>query len=358
MKYLRLVTEKVDKKVRDGLPQRFGLIMDGWTSSTSLHFCVLFACIPQNDDVVDETSRPMLAFSPLLDETSQSSANHAEWIEATLALYGKDRDSLLFFMSDNTNAMPLTAQLLMCPFLGCAAHRLALFVKLYLDVDPADSEDNPVHVVNKVKRLMKKLRTANKSGALQMETHLKPLLSNATRWSSTFCMVERYLMILDCIDCNDPQLFPLMLSPLENARVKEMTRVMKMMNDVTVLLQGDAINHHTSRVLLDGVIALNIGVSPDLHISKTANIIREPSFENGLAKLAAGYHHDILTDDEKVALHRFLKADDGDSNDGKEDEEVSTTGNFAVDLLRANKRQRRATASPYLMQSLFRLHLF
>jgi hypothetical protein len=181
MKYLRLVTTKVEAIVKNTLPPKFGLILDGWTEN-STHFCVLFACIPGTCE------RVMLSFSPLLDQRTQDANAHYNWIVAMLAPYGKTPESILFFCSDNTNTMPAVARLLNCHFLGCNSHRLALYVKHYLDCD----EEDDAHILNKLKKLMKKLRSANKAGALMMETHLKPITSNATRWSSTYNMVRRY----------------------------------------------------------------------------------------------------------------------------------------------------------------------
>ena len=43
MKYLRLVTTRVEMIIKSKLPPKFGLILDGW-SGNGIHFSVLFAC--------------------------------------------------------------------------------------------------------------------------------------------------------------------------------------------------------------------------------------------------------------------------------------------------------------------------
>jgi hypothetical protein len=63
--------------------------------------------------------------------------------------------------------MPATARLLRCPFIGCRAHRLALFVRHYIGEIDEDDDDEHVHFISKVKKLMKKLRSANKQGRLR-----------------------------------------------------------------------------------------------------------------------------------------------------------------------------------------------
>jgi hypothetical protein len=140
--------------------------MDGWTEN-SIHFCVLFACIPGTCD------RIMLSFSPLLDQTTQDANAHRDWIAEMLDVYSKGLENILFLCSDNTNCKPALAALLGCSFIGYASHRLVLYVKKYLNCE----DDDDAHVLNKVKVLMKKLRSANKAAVILMETHLKPIVS-------------------------------------------------------------------------------------------------------------------------------------------------------------------------------------
>jgi hypothetical protein len=107
MKYLRLLTTAVEKVIAEALLEKFGLILDGWTEN-SIHFCVLFACIP---------GRIMLSFSPLLDQTSQDANAHRDWIVEMLDAYSKRLENILFLCSDNTNHMPVLAALLGCLFI-------------------------------------------------------------------------------------------------------------------------------------------------------------------------------------------------------------------------------------------------
>jgi hypothetical protein len=84
------------------------------------------------------------------------------WIKYdVLSLYEVSVENVLFLCSDNTNTMPATARLLRCPFIGCRARRLALFVRHYIGEIDEDDDDEPVHFISKVKKLMKKLRTTS-----------------------------------------------------------------------------------------------------------------------------------------------------------------------------------------------------
>ena len=338
MKYLRLVTNKVEQKVKDLLPQRFGLIIDGWSSNT-MHFCVLFACLP---DLDIKLGRPMLAFSPLLDETSQSAQAHLDWIKSSLRLYGMDFRNIMFLVSDNTNCMPALARLMHTKFIGCASHKLALYVKLFLDIPLIDDEERPLHVLNKVKKLMKKLRSCSKAGALRLETSLKPVINNATRWSSTFCMIARYISIERFLDRTDRDIIHLLLTAPEHEEVRMLEVHLKQINDVTVLLQGDAITLSTARVLLDGIVSLNLpGADPNQHITANAAIVRFPDFESGIIKLLNDQASELSAEEaEEVSV--FIKMDVD-----HQDQQYEESGNYAIALLNRNKR-RKKEASKYV----------
>ena len=65
MRYLPLITESVDKKISDMLPDQFAIILDGWFSG-STHFLAVFASFPYNNDPGFQLR--LLTFSPLGDE--------------------------------------------------------------------------------------------------------------------------------------------------------------------------------------------------------------------------------------------------------------------------------------------------
>lgn len=46
-------------------------------------------------------------------------------------------------------------------------------------------------VIEKVRKCMIKLRTLKNTGTLKQMINLKPIISNVTRWSSTYSMLKR-----------------------------------------------------------------------------------------------------------------------------------------------------------------------
>jgi hypothetical protein len=344
MKYLRLLTTAVEPEIAEALPDKFGLILDGWTEN-SIHFCVLFACIPGTCD------RIMLTFSPLLDPTTQDVDAHYDWIVEILGVYSKGVGNILFLCSDNTNCMPALARKLKCPFIGCASHRLALYVKKYLNCD----DDDETHLLNKLKTLMKKLRSANKSAAILMETHLKPITSNVTRWSSTYHMVCRYNQIKDVINRSDRDLVDFLLTPSEDIKLADLEGSLKKLDDITVAMQGASVNLDDCRVFLDGVIDLNImddqiasvdesgkriiheyGRWETEYLTENCRIAANPLFEIAVVKILRGKESE-LTDQEKkevselevggVVTHSNLTP-------------LVSTGNYASDLQLRAKRSK------------------
>lgn len=65
MKYIRLTTQKVEKIVADGLPNRFGVIIDGWKEGTT-HYIAVYASYADSEGV---SKQPLLAIAPPFDES-------------------------------------------------------------------------------------------------------------------------------------------------------------------------------------------------------------------------------------------------------------------------------------------------
>ncbi|ETP02981.1 hypothetical protein F441_20013 [Phytophthora nicotianae CJ01A1] len=112
--------------------------------------------------------QPLLSIS--MAEDGQSADAHIDMIDNVLGVYEKNREMLRFVVGDNCPTNKAIATLLKVPLIGCASHRFNLA-----------------------------LRHPNNSPALAAFTSLKPLKANATRWSSTYEMLKRYVEIRDAI---------------------------------------------------------------------------------------------------------------------------------------------------------------
>ena len=76
-KYLERVTKAVETKIENELPEKFALIIDGWTKN-STHFVGVFASFPASNENGYETV--LLAFSPMFSETTFDASEHFNFI--------------------------------------------------------------------------------------------------------------------------------------------------------------------------------------------------------------------------------------------------------------------------------------
>ena len=101
---------------------------------------------------------------------------------------------------------------------------------------------------------MGKLKSPNMSAELRKLTPLRPIQQGATRWLSTMQMLERYLSIKDHLS-KIPGLLELLLSPVEDNEVKELSKTMVPMKSVTLALQRDEMDMASVRLLFDELLA-------------------------------------------------------------------------------------------------------
>jgi hypothetical protein len=178
--YMEHIAVQVGKKLTQELGSKFGLMFDGW-SSGSRHYLGLFAIYM----LKDERKQRLIGMSPMGD--GQSAAAHLEYIVKILAVYDKNIANVLFMVGDNCPTNPAIANSANVPFIGCASHRFNLAIKAFM----SDYQEE----IDTIQALMICLRSANNSAELAKHTHLRPIKSNHTRWSSVFAMLSRYLKI-------------------------------------------------------------------------------------------------------------------------------------------------------------------
>ena len=115
-KCMHLLTKKVEQEIIKAMPEKIALIVDGWTSGSTHYLGVMasFCDMDQNVEV------PLLAFSPLIDETSQSAAQQYVFLEMTLSQYGKSmEDNVVALIADNCETNKALADICNVPLVGC-----------------------------------------------------------------------------------------------------------------------------------------------------------------------------------------------------------------------------------------------
>ncbi|KAG6957459.1 hypothetical protein JG688_00010956, partial [Phytophthora aleatoria] len=161
--YMERVAGRVGNTIAKEIGTIFGIMWDGWSSGT-YHYVAVVAVYAGSNGRVER----VVAFSPT--EDGQTADDQIELIEAVLAVYDKTLEMVKFVV-------------------GCASHRYNLAMVSFL----ADSED----LISQIRRLMTSLRRPNNAAQLALHTHLTAERSNATRWSSVWEMVDKFIRIRD-----------------------------------------------------------------------------------------------------------------------------------------------------------------
>lgn len=291
-KYLFLVTENVEKRIANDLPDKFGIIIDGWKDGTT-HYIAIFASYSNAND---EGQYPLLAIAPPYDEQSFTAETHKAYIIDVLELYGKGLSSLVYLVGDNAPVNTRLSDLLEVPFIGCASHRFNLACKKYLE----DYEES----LSKISRLMVTLRNIKKAGKLRTKTKLSPVLRNDTRWSSTFEMLKRFFEIKEFFDLSDRSLAVNFPSSLELVTLQDVMKDLKEFESATKDLQDSKRTLLEVRAIFD--ILLEKYPSMFYYISSDSNFVQSPLFENGIVKVLSE-RYDEISLEEKALLEPFLQ---------------------------------------------------
>uniref|UniRef100_H3H5T9 BED-type domain-containing protein n=1 Tax=Phytophthora ramorum TaxID=164328 RepID=H3H5T9_PHYRM len=247
------------------IPSIFGVMYDGWLCFAE-HFVATYIVFWRDDQL----HCVLLAMTPL-DEADQTAASHVTFIRNIL----------------------LTATMFDIPLVGCASHRFNLATERYL----AEHED----LIGAVAALVAALRTPKNRAELRCHTPLAPLRANATRWSSTFMMLERYVRIRDAIKHVDA-VDDLVPKPAVYHRIIALVENLKTFNSVCKKLQEGTISMSAVRVVFDKMT--EIYPVTEEYLLPDAHIVHSPAFESAVVKVA-GARGEELTPEELGALEPF-----------------------------------------------------
>ena len=145
------------------------------------------------------------------------------------------------------------------------------------------------------------MMTLKKSGALRRKTNLRPVMRNDTRWSSTFMMVELYILLKDFLDVNDPELIPLLLSPSDNATVLSLLKDLENFESVSKEFQKEDISYLKIRLLFDSLV--EDYPTLDNNLSPNGQIVHSTVFEKSLSKYMQNRN---LDEKETAVLEKHL----------------------------------------------------
>ena len=272
--YITNLTKQVELVIRGLLPDKFGLVFDGW-SKNSIHYVALYA-------VFGPTKRQiLLTFSPFQDEYDLSSESIKGFITDTVIHYGKSLDNIQFLVGDNCPANAKAARLLDKPLIGCASHKLNLAMKTVLLEYETTIDD--------IHSIMKKLKTYKGKAKLSTVCDLSAITRNDTRWSSVYNMVSRFLTILPNIrelshrDMSSLNIINLLPSPSEEQKIQPLATMLEDFESAVKLLQRESTTLLCVRDVFDTCIEdYPITVK---YLADDARIVQNPIFEQGIIAL-------------------------------------------------------------------------
>ncbi|KAL4141248.1 hypothetical protein PRNP1_014370 [Phytophthora ramorum] len=319
IRYMHHVAGKVGARIAVDMNDQFGLMFDGWTSGT-MHFVAIYGVFVQ-----DGTLRQvMLAISPA--EYGQSAEAHLEMIDAVLEPYNKNSAMIIFVVADNCATNQAIATRLEVPLVGCASHRFNLAVCRYL-------EDYKT-LIDQVQTLCIQLLYPNNAAELARHTHYKPLRANATRWSSTYQMLARYVKIRDDIKMV-AAVEDLVPRPSSHRQIVQLVNKLEALDSVCVKRQSEERTFADVRLLFDAVMAKFPATSH--HLSSSAQIVHSPVIERAVVKLLSDR---VLTAEEEGSVSRFVVTD---STANEPQRQVD----FATETLRQAKRSCHSSGIKY-----------
>jgi hypothetical protein len=287
------------ENIKSELPSKFVVVFDGWTEGTE-HFIAVSASYTVIDlgTKKEEPVQVMLSMQPLLANgiEGMTAADHLQHISTVLESYGKRCADIICLSGDNCSVNQCMARTLQVPLLGCGSHKLNLAVRLWIDEQPGLSE-----ILSKVANVMKKASTLKVASKLRALTQYSTVRENATRWSSTYQMVKRFLTIQQHLSAI-VDLLAIFPTHIEMDILARAHLVMKKFDDVTIMLQKECISFVKVREIFDEVLQDFPRFAT--HLSDDAKIVQNPMFEKAVVRISKGLP---LSEEQRLAVAMLSK---------------------------------------------------
>jgi len=308
------------------LPQHFALMIDGWSEGV-MHYVAIICCFT----VEGTYNEVLLTMSPLPDQTSLNAAQHVLLVQETLAQYNRSIENVVAIIGDNCRVNSKTAKELGIPLIGCASHKFALAVNAWIAAQPGLDA-----ALDKVNKVMVKLRTIKNAAALRLATQLCAVPANKTRWSSKFEMLKRYLRIIG--DLTDiASVAPFLPNAADNLVLKAAVAHLNNFWSVTKNIQAKEINMLHIREDFDLICTSYPELSPYLALG--AKLTNDTIFESAVVKIL-GKNENLLSDQETARMSKYELVD------GVADAATptSTTAPSFYEQIQAQKKRRLSKA--------------
>lgn len=329
-KYLGRLTKAVEVKISKLLPEKFSIVLDGWTSS-STHYVAIFATFPSDSEI--NYDKILLGFSPFESEESQDSESHVNFINYVLSVFDKSVANVVAMTGDNCNTNKKMAKLLNCKFVGCHSHRFNLSVQKLAEPDS--------NLISTVRKLMQKLSTPIPAAKLRAHTDLSAASDCVTRWSSTAKMLKRCIELRDFLcKLDDDDLEKLIPTVSQYRKIEKLSEKFSDLDSVTTVLQKESISLADARSLFETVLEEYPNMADRL--SSTAKIIHDPTFESAICKIL-NKEFDRMSESERNSVRHLLLEENVSHNEEHEDFSTLSLGERGL-----KKRKLLGNSSKYM----------
>jgi hypothetical protein len=258
--YIMRLSNVVCLQIKDEMPSKFGIVLDGWTGQDKIYYAGIFA----HYVVEGVFKRLLIAICPPVVETSHSANSHYLTIKNTLQWYGKRVDDIAYIISDNCSTMKSLAgeDFLNKPFIGCASHKLNLAVKRFLGINCKEGSEawrnrteKQVHRQKLIKAchdacvtLRSTLNIAILREEMEEGSFVIPLLDQETRWTSVMDMLTRFVRLYPTMS-TIKDFHALLPSLVDYQVMKDLAVELSVLKDAMVKIQGNQTNiHHVNFV--------------------------------------------------------------------------------------------------------------
>ena len=297
MKYLQLLTEHVETKMKNQLPSKLALVFDAWTVCSNHYLAVLVSFSASKDDCYDAR---LLTLSPMGDECSLNPQEHYEFLTYVLNLYQKSWANVVCLVGNNMNTNKSIANISGRPLIDRASHRFNLEVK-----DVLNEEEE---LLQKIHSIMVKLRGLLLGAKLKELTSLTPKVRNVTRWSSSYQMVQLFIELQEFMGLlESDEVDALCLTPAESRRADDLLLQLKPLESVNKFLQTNSTSVSHARALFNAEIQKHSDTTNCLLSS--AGIVHRPNFKNAVVKMQ-GKNSSALSREESISVSSLLIGED------------------------------------------------